>query len=104
MDTQIFLERAAAMPAGPAAEQWEALARRAGRVTATREAGVTAMQVYAALKAMIEEAGLTAVAVGCYPHLMGKVCLPVSLLADDGVPVACEGDVNGALGMIILTS
>jgi L-fucose isomerase-like protein len=102
LDTQVFLERAAAMPAGPAAEQWEALAARAGRVTATREAGVTAMQVYATLKAMIAEARLTAVAVGCYPHLMGKVCLPVSLLADDGIPVACEGDVNGALGMIIL--
>jgi L-fucose isomerase-like protein len=85
-----------------ATEQWDALAPRVGRVTATRESGVTAMQVHAALKEMIEESGLTAVAVGCYPHLMGKVCLPVSLLADQGIPVACEGDVNGALGMIIL--
>jgi L-fucose isomerase-like protein len=78
------------------------LALRVGRVTAAREAGITAMQVYVALKEMIAELGLTAVAVGCYPHLMGKVCLPISLLADQGIPVACEGDVNGALGMIML--
>jgi L-fucose isomerase-like protein len=53
---------------------------------------------------MIEEAGLSAVAVGCYPHLMGKVCLAASLLGEEVIPVACEGDVNGALGMLILTS
>jgi L-fucose isomerase-like protein len=46
---------------------------------------------------------LSAVAVGCYPHLMGKVCLAASLLGEEGLPVACEGDVNGALGMLILT-
>ena len=102
MDMHIFLERAAAVSDKLAGAQWDALAPRVGRVTSTREAGVTAMQTYVALKEMIEESGLTAVAVGCYPHLMGKVCLPVSLLADQGIPVACEGDVNGALGMIIL--
>ncbi len=102
MDMHIFLERAAAVPTGLAADQWDALAPRVGRVTATRESGVTAMQTYVALSEMIAEADLTAVAVGCYPHLMGKVCLPISLLADQGIPVACEGDVNGALGMIIL--
>jgi L-fucose isomerase-like protein len=102
MDTQIFLERAAAVPAAAANAAWDALAPRVGQVTAKREAGVTAMQVYIALKEMAEELGLTAVAVGCYPHLMGKVCLPIALLADQGIPVACEGDVNGALGMIIL--
>jgi L-fucose isomerase-like protein len=102
MDTQIFLDRAAAVPAKLAAEEWDGLTRRVGSVTATRESGITAMQVYVALREMIADLGLTAVAVGCYPHLMGKVCLPISLLADQGIPVACEGDVNGALGMIML--
>jgi L-fucose isomerase-like protein len=102
MDMHIFLERAAAAPQPAASDQWDALTQRVGRVTATREAGITAMQTYVALKEMIAESDLTAVAVGCYPHLMGKVCLPISLLADQGIPVACEGDVNGALGMIIL--
>jgi L-fucose isomerase-like protein len=34
---------------------------------------------------------------------MGKVCLAASLLGEQGTPVACEGDVNGALGMLMLT-
>ena len=46
--------------------------------------------------------GLSAVAVGCYPHLMGKVCLAASLLAEEGMPLACEGDINGAVGMLML--
>jgi len=61
------------------------------------------MQVYQTLKALVDDAGLSAVAVGCYPHLMGKVCLAASLLGDQGTPVACEGDVNGALGMLMLS-
>lgn len=104
MDSQVFLERAARVPAESVIERWERLTGEVGRVTATQEAGIEAMQVYVALKGMIEELGLNAVAVGCYPHLMGKVCLPISLLAEEGVPVACEGDVNGALGMWILTT
>jgi len=43
------------------------------------------------------------VAIGCYPHLMGKVCLAASLLGEEGTPIACEGDINGALGMLLLT-
>ena len=35
---------------------------------------------------------------------MGCACLAASLLADEGVPVGCEGDVNGAMGMLMLQS
>jgi L-fucose isomerase-like protein len=34
---------------------------------------------------------------------MGKVCLAASLLADNRIPMACEGDVNGAVAMLILS-
>jgi len=34
---------------------------------------------------------------------MGKVCLGASLLAEEGIPIGCEGDINGTLGMLILT-
>ncbi len=104
MDSQVFLDRAARVPAESVIERWERLTGEVGRVTAAWEAGIEAMQVYVALKGMIEELGLSAVAAGCYPHLMGKVCLPISLLAEEGIPVACEGDVNGALGMLMLTT
>jgi L-arabinose isomerase len=102
LDSQVFLDRVARVPAGRAAQEWEQLGNQVGRVTSTREAGITAMQVYRALRETIQELGLTAVAAGCYPHLMGKVCLGISLLAEEGIPVACEGDINGALGMLIL--
>jgi L-fucose isomerase-like protein len=103
LDTQVFLDRVARVPVGPAAQEWEELKKRVGRVTSSQEAGIAAMQVYRALRDTIHELGLAGVAVGCYPHLMGKVCLGISLLAEEGIPVACEGDVNGALGMIILS-
>jgi len=103
IDTQQFLEQVARQPAGPAAELWQQLKRQVGQVTADDQAGIYAVQVYATLKETISQAGLAAVAVGCYPHLMGKVCLACSLLGEAGVPIACEGDVNGALGMLMLS-
>jgi L-fucose isomerase-like protein len=60
------------------------------------------MGVYLALRELVEQEGLAALTVGCYPHLMGRVCLAASLLADDGLPLACEGDVNGAVGQLML--
>jgi L-arabinose isomerase len=103
IDSQLFLERVARADRAQATEAWQALKSRAGRVTATEEAGIEALQVYAALRDVIDELGLAAVAVGCYPHLMGKVCLSGSLLGEQGISMACEGDVNGALGMVMLT-
>jgi L-fucose isomerase-like protein len=34
---------------------------------------------------------------------MGRVCLAASLLADEGIPLGCEGDVNGAVGQLLMT-
>lgn len=103
IDSQVFLERAARMPEAEARRRWNEVAARAGSVTCGEEAGVDSLRVYAALREVIDESGLAAVAVGCYPHLMGRVCLAASLLGEEGVPLACEGDVNGALGMLMLT-
>ena len=103
IDTGAFLERAARVPhEGPAA-RWAALVREVGRVQVSEEEGIASLRVYEALKAVIEEGGLSGVAIGCYPHLMGKVCLAASLLGEEGAPVGCEGDINGALGMLMLT-
>jgi L-fucose isomerase-like protein len=103
LDTQGFLERAAQVDVLPLATDWQALGGQVGRVTATAEAGIASLQVVHALRATVAELGLSAVSIGCYPHLMGKVCLAASLLGEEGVPVACEGDVNAALGMLMLT-
>jgi L-fucose isomerase-like protein len=102
IDSQIFLQRVAEQEEQAAERHWQQVSQQVGNVIAGREAGIESMQVYAALKEMIHESGLSAVAIGCYPHLMGKVCLAISLLAEEGFPGACEGDVNGALAMVIL--
>jgi len=102
IDSQVFLEQAARVAPESVADRWEQIKGRVGQVTATEEAGIESLQVYTALKGIIEEAGLSAVAVGCYPYLMGKVCLAASLLGEEGIPIGCEGDVNGALGMLML--
>jgi len=103
IDTPLFLERAARVPRELVAGRWEELKGQVGQVKVSQETGINALQVHAALKGVIEEGELSAVAIGCYPHLMGKVCLGVSLLAEEGVPVGCEGDINGTLGMLMLT-
>ena len=103
IDSQVFLERAARVAGASVAGLWQELKAKVGKVTASEEAGLESLQVYTALRETIGELGLSAVAFGCYPHLMGKPCLAASLLGEDGIPIACEGDVNGALGMLILT-
>ena len=103
MDTQGLLERVSGVRDETVRDQWEELKRRVGEVSCGDEAGVESLKFHQALRALVAEKMLDAVAVGCYPHLMGKVCLAASLLGEAGVPLSCEGDVNGALGMLMLT-
>ncbi len=81
---------------------WEDVLRRAGHSRVPEADGLSSMAMYAAVREVVQEHGLDALTIGCYPDLMGRVCLTASLLADEGVPLACEGDVNGAVGQLIL--
>jgi L-fucose isomerase-like protein len=54
------------------------------------------------VKELIDKHRLDALTIGCYPHLMGRICIAASLLADDGIPLGCEGDVNGAVGQLLM--
>jgi L-fucose isomerase-like protein len=101
IDTSVFLENVSSLI--PDAEKWIEIKNQVGKVISRDEDCLESMNVYATLKSIIEEKMLDAVAIGCYPHLMGKVCLSASLLGEEGIPIACEGDVNGALGMMILS-
>ncbi|MHB1357360.1 MAG: hypothetical protein ACYCZF_15430 [Anaerolineae bacterium] len=103
LDSQVFLDRAAGVPVSAVQEDWKRTKQAVGPVCSSEASGLESIQVYQALRETIAESGLSAVAVGCYPHLMGKVCLAASLLAEEGIPIACEGDINGAVGMLILT-
>jgi len=103
IDTQVLLKRASQVEDEAVRDKWEELKRHVGKVTCDDQAGMESLKFHRALKSLIEEKMLNAVAVGCYPYLMGKVCLAASLLGEERVPLACEGDVNGALGMLMLT-
>ena len=103
LDTQVFVQRAAQVSPDSVADDWQRIKRQVGRITSAEEAGIDSLQVQRVMAETFREHGLSAVAVGCYPHLMGRVCLAASLLGEQGLPVGCEGDVNGALGMLMLT-
>ena len=84
-------------------EIWNSYKKRCGSVNVRDESGLESIKMYCGLKKVIAEYDLDALTVGCYPDLMGKVCVASSLLAEEGIPLACEGDVHGAVAQLILT-
>ena len=102
LDLPALLAQAAAVPAADATARWREVCRCASSTDVSAAAGVDSVQLYNALRAAVTAHGLAALTVGCYPQLMGRVCLAASLLADEGVPLACEGDVHGAIGQYLL--
>ena len=71
-------------------------------VLSTHESMLESIKYYAAMRDFCEEFSLGALAVKCYTKYMGKVCLGYSLLAEEGIMAACEGDVPNALTMKML--
>ena len=102
LDLPNLLARAGEMPTPTVTKQWKKIRSRAGSCAVTDPTGLESMQLYGAVQEAVTQHGLQALTIGCYPHLMGKVCLPAVLLAEAGVPLACEGDVHGAVGMLLL--
>ena len=72
------------------------------KITSTKESLIESMKFYAAMKALVDEYDLEAIAVKCYTTYMGKVCLGYSILAEEGIVGSCEGDVTNALAMKIV--
>ena len=95
-------DRVEEIPVEEARVFWEKVKKNVGRVTANEDEGVYSSKVYLTLKQLIRECGLSGFATECYPKLMGQVCLAHSLLSEEGVVAACEGDVNSALAMLML--
>ncbi|NLE66205.1 MAG: hypothetical protein GX608_02170 [Lentisphaerae bacterium] len=93
---------AAAREAPGKEEYWSRLKSGAGAVRVPDESGHFAAGMTLAIREAVRREGLSGLAFGCYPDFMGCACLAASILADEGVPVGCEGDVNGVAGMIML--
>ena len=102
LDVPLLLQRAGEFSADQTRALWAEMTEGVGANRVPEADGLDSMGVYLALRELVGAEGLDALTVGCYPHLMGRVCLAASRLADEGVPMACEGDVNGAVGQLIL--
>lgn len=92
----------AAVADDEASAVWQRVRESVGRVSSPDDDGLASARAYLAMKQFIDDNDLAGVAVGCYPDLMGEVCLAASLLAEDGFVVGCEGDVNGTVAMSML--
>ncbi|MEX2684197.1 MAG: hypothetical protein Q6373_021685 [Candidatus Sigynarchaeota archaeon] len=67
------------------------------RICANTAAIDLSVRVYLALKELVKEHHLDAITIDCYPGYMGRACLAFSMLADEGMPCACEADVHAAI-------
>ena len=96
-----------------AADQSEAeaivaeLTAAASRVSASPDAMVSGARLYLALKQLTAEHDYSALAVQCWPkfqEILGIApCMAYSWMgSEDGLAVSCEGDVPGALTMLML--
>jgi L-fucose isomerase-like protein len=103
LDLVQLLARADEIPDEQVRSAWQDLVARSAVCNVSQAEGLQAMKFYVAVKELIAQQHLDALTVGCYPHLMGRPCLAACLLADEGIPLGCEGDVNGAIGQLILT-
>ena len=81
---------------------WDSVKKSVGAVKSGEEEGIWSTKVYLALKDFVKENNLSGFTVECYPKLMGQVCLAHSLLSEEGIVAACEGDVNSALATLML--
>lgn len=103
IDSQLFSQEVDNFDARIAEDKWNEIKSCIHNIKCKDEDGIESMKIYFILKSFAKEKMLDAIAIGCYPRLMGKICLPASLLGEEGIPIACEGDINGGLGMIMLS-
>ena len=95
--------KAQAVSEEQAGQIWRQIVERVSSCKVSDDEGIDSARTYVALRKIVEEQRMDALAIGCYPHLMGRVCLAASLLADDGIPFGCEGDGNTVVAQLILS-
>jgi L-fucose isomerase-like protein len=98
-----ILEQAAQVEPAAAATAWERFAAGASAVMSRTEHGINSARNYIVFKDMVEHLELDAISIGSYPRCQGTMCIPISWLNEEGIPIGCEGDVNSSLNMLILS-
>jgi len=90
------------IPDEKAQKIWDVAKKSVGAVKSREQEGIWSAKIYLALKNFVKGNNLAGFTVECYPHLMGQVCLGYSLLSEEGIVAACEGDINSTLAMLML--
>jgi L-fucose isomerase-like protein len=90
------------VPKSRAMDTWKERMNQVTKVSVDDPDIIDSMRGYLALKQLVERDGLSGLAVECYPQFMGRLCLAGSLLADEGIVVGCEADMNSTVAMLIL--
>lgn len=97
-----ILDKAKSISNNDVKEKWLELVNNSGSCNVSQQDGLESIKIYTALKQTIEDNGLDALAFGCYPDWMGCACIASSILADQGIAIGCEGDINAVIGQFIL--
>jgi L-fucose isomerase-like protein len=74
----------------------------AGTVRSGEQSLREVLSLHLAMKELARAEDILAYGLGCYPHLAGTACLLTGLLSEDGIPAACEGDMNAGLAMYLI--
>jgi L-fucose isomerase-like protein len=96
-------KRMVQIPEPDALAVWKDRMGRVRNVSVARDDMVDSMRGYLTLKEFAQRDGLSGMAVECYPQFMGRLCVAGSLLADEGIAVGCEADMNSTVAMLILS-
>jgi L-fucose isomerase-like protein len=92
----------AGVPEDEAMAVWEQRMAQVKKASVGRTEIVDSMRAYLALKNLVDRDSLSGMAVECYPQFMGRFCAAASMLADEGVVIGCEADMNSTVAMLIL--
>jgi L-fucose isomerase-like protein len=80
--------------------------KKVGIIEAPKADLLKSFKAYLTLRKIVEQYKFDALAVKCHPEMSqvygSSLCVAVSLLIDDGIPVSCEADVHNAVTMLIL--
>lgn len=96
-------ELATAVPPGEVRDAAVELRKAAGSVQSTDTSLESSLRVAIALRDLARKNRILAYGVGCYPRQAGRACLALGMLTEEGIPAGCEGDLNSAIAMYLLS-
>lgn len=105
IDQLLLVETARKIEDIKAKSFYEEFKKEYGNIDVPDDVMLKSIKVYFALKKIIEDYKLGFLGVKCLEEVINifvSCCLAISLCNDDGVPTACQSDINAALAMKIL--